>query len=54
MEDSNKKGKCNCGKETFRTVKFGKSSMYICDKCTEEFAKYLLELSDANTSERVN
>ncbi|MEH7457575.1 hypothetical protein V7183_10160 [Bacillus sp. JJ1127] len=58
MEDSNKKGKCNCGKETFRTVKFGESSMYICNKCTEELANYLMELANADMcehdSERVN
>lgn len=51
MEDSCSKGKCNCGKDAFRKIKFGKSSMYICNKCTAELADYLMEIANQDKFE---
>lgn len=53
MNDGISKGQCNCGKATFRTIKFGNSSIYICNKCTKELADYLMEIVNAD-EESVN
>jgi hypothetical protein len=34
-------GKCNCGNETTRTMKFMDSWMYMCEECCHELLELL-------------
>lgn len=48
-----KKGKCNCGKETSRKMTFGKSSMYACDDCCSKALDFLYESGNRKGDENV-